>query len=249
MKRYISYSLWGENKVYIYGVIENVLDAKKFYEGWIVRVHYNNTVPENIVEWLKSQDNVELVHHNSQKSKASNTFWRFEDLFIKDATVLVRDVDSRFSKREVKCVEEWLNSSQDFHIIRDHKHHLVPIMAGMFGCRNNCLEYIGGPNGNRNINRPPMHFEKGLAFMHRFVDSLPTERDTYNIDQIFLGQYIYPYIIGNTFVHCSHNAYEPFARELDKVESGFVGEVVTECPQASKIMNDIENTFERIAAI
>ena len=29
---YISYSLWGTNKVYTYGIIENVLDAKKYYE-------------------------------------------------------------------------------------------------------------------------------------------------------------------------------------------------------------------------
>src|SRR6056300_1044628 len=118
MSKYISYSLWGTNKVYTYGIIENVLDAKKFYEGWIVRVHYNDTVPENIVEWLKSQDNVELVHHDSIDSKASNMFWRFEDYFIKDATVLIRDADSRFSQREVDCVNEWLASTKDFHIIR-----------------------------------------------------------------------------------------------------------------------------------
>ena len=51
---YISYSLWGENKVYTYGIIENVLDAQKFYKGWIVRVHYNDTVPQNIIDWLKT---------------------------------------------------------------------------------------------------------------------------------------------------------------------------------------------------
>lgn len=249
MKRYISYSLWGENKVYTYGVMENVLDAKKFYDGWIVRVHYNDTVPENIVEWLKRQDTVELIHHPSMDSKASNTFWRFEDFFMKDAIVLVRDADSRFTQREVDCVNEWLASSKDFHIIRDHKHHLVPILGGTIGCRNNCLEYIGISTGNRNINGPPMHFENGRRFMHRFVESLPLEMDAYNIDQIFLGQYIYKYIIGNTFVHCSHNAYEPFAKELDKVETGFVGEIITACPQASKIMNDTESVFERIAAL
>ena len=30
---YISYSLWGDNKVYTYGIVENVLDAKKFMKG------------------------------------------------------------------------------------------------------------------------------------------------------------------------------------------------------------------------
>ena len=28
--KYITYSLWGDNKVYTYGIIENVLDAKKY---------------------------------------------------------------------------------------------------------------------------------------------------------------------------------------------------------------------------
>ena len=85
--KYISYSLWGDNKVYTYGIVENVLDAKKFYEGWIVRVHYNDTVPQNIIDWLKKQDNVELVHHPGDKDERLQiALWRFEDLFIKDAT-------------------------------------------------------------------------------------------------------------------------------------------------------------------
>ena len=87
--KYITYSLWGDNKVYTYGIIENVLDAKKYYDGWIVRVHHNDTVPTGIIDWLKKQDNVEVVYHPGTKKKASNTLWRFEDLFIKDAIVLV----------------------------------------------------------------------------------------------------------------------------------------------------------------
>ena len=60
--KYITYSLWGDNKVYTYGIIENVIDAKKYYDGWIVRVHHNDTVPTGIIDWLKKQDNVEVVH-------------------------------------------------------------------------------------------------------------------------------------------------------------------------------------------
>lgn len=67
--KYISYSVWGDNKVYTYGIIENVLDAKKYYEGWVVRVHYNDTVPTNIIDWLKKQDNVEVIHHPGTKQR------------------------------------------------------------------------------------------------------------------------------------------------------------------------------------
>jgi hypothetical protein len=246
--KYISYSVWGDNKVYTYGIIENVLDAKKFYEGWIVRVHYNDTVPQNIVDWLKTQDNVELVHHPGTKAKASNTLWRFEDLFIKDAIVLSRDADSRFSDREVKLVNEWLESNKDFHIIRDHKHHMVPILAGTFGCRNNCLEYIGIPGPLRNINSVPCQYINGQKLMQEFINLHTGDRDAYLVDQIFLAYYVYNYINSNTMIHCSHNAYEPFAIKINPVEQGFVGEVVTDCSRAADIMGDSENKFERVGA-
>jgi hypothetical protein len=246
--KYITYSLWGDNKVYTYGIIENVIDARKYYDGWIVRVHYNDTVPTGIIDWLKKQDNVEVMYHPGTKKKASNTLWRFEDLFIKDAIVLSRDADSRFSEREVKLVNEWLDSTKDFHIIRDHKHHMVPILAGTFGCRNNCLEYIGVPSGARNINQCPLQFVPGLEFMRSFLQNLPQERDVYIVDQMFLFAYVYPYVANKSMIHCSHNAYEPFALKIDHVDEGFVGEVVTNSPRAAQIMDDNESNFERVAA-
>ena len=47
---YISYSLWGDNEVYTYGMIENALAAKEIYSEWIVRIHYNDTVPKNVID-------------------------------------------------------------------------------------------------------------------------------------------------------------------------------------------------------
>ena len=234
--------------MYTYGIIENVLDAKTFYEGWIVRVHYNDTVPQNIIDWLKLQDNVEVVHHPGTKAKASNTLWRFEDLFIKDAIVLSSDADSRITQREVDCVHEWLESDRDFHIARDHKHHTCPIIAGAFGCKNNCLEYIGVPNGARNVNQCPLQFVPGLELMRSFLQNLPQERDVYIVDQMFLFAYVYPYVANRSMIHCSHNAYEPFAKKLDPVETGFMVEVITECPRASEIMGDKDTSFERVGA-
>lgn len=246
MSKYISYSLWGSNKVYTYGMIENVLIAKELYKGWTVRIHYNNTVPNEIIEWLKTQENVTLIHHDDMKTKASNMFWRFEDLFLKDAVVLIRDSDSRISEREVTCVNEWLQSNKDFHIIRDHKYHTVPILGCSTGCRNNCLEYLGIPNGNGNVNACPIHFEKGIDFMKRFLESIPTNMDRYNIDQIFLAQYVYKYIVCNAYIHCSHNTYEPFCKKMNPVETGFIGEISMDFKNATRIFNDSSEVFERI---
>jgi len=111
---YISYSLWGNNEVYTYGMIENVLIAKEMYSEWIVRIHYNDTVPKKVIDWLTKQSNVEMVCHEGTDKLASNMFWRFYDLFLPDTVVIVRDADSRITQREVKIVNEWLESDKIF---------------------------------------------------------------------------------------------------------------------------------------
>jgi hypothetical protein len=59
---------------------------------------------------------------------------------------------------------------------------------------------------------------------------------------------VYPYVANKSMVHCSHNAYEPFAKKLDPVDTGFIVEVVTDCPRAAEIMSDSETHFERVGA-
>jgi hypothetical protein len=84
--------------------------------------------------------------------------------------------------------------------------------------------------------------------MDEFIQKYTGDRDTYLIDQIFLAYYVYNHINSNVLIHCSHNAYEPFALKIDQVEEGFVGEVVTDSPRAAQIMDDPESKFERVAA-
>ena len=84
--------------------------------------------------------------------------------------------------------------------------------------------------------------------MNLFLKDLSKDRDVYIVDQLFLAQYVYKYVINKSMVHCSHNAYEPFAKRLNPIETGFMGEVVTDCPRASEIMGDKETSFERKGA-
>ena len=93
-----------------------------------------------------------------------------------------------------------------------------------------------------------MNYINGLELFNSFRDNIPNTQDKYLVDQIFLAQYVYKYIIGSTTIHCSHNGYEPFAKQIDPVETGFVGEVITECPRAAEIMGDTEKKFDRVGA-
>jgi len=244
--KYISYSLWGDNKVYTYGAVENVILAREIYPGWIVRIHYNDTVPVNIMEWLKTQDNVEVIHHPGTKKKASNMFWRFEELFY-DHTVIVRDSDSRLNIREKAAVDEWLESSKDFHIMRDHEHHMVPIVGGAFGCRNNACKFLFRNNNSNNYNQCPLDFFEGKQIFEDFKNQINENGDVYMIDQKFLYHCIYPFVVLNSFIHTSYNKYEPFAQDFPETSyKGFVGEVITDTPNASKIFNDEQISFDRI---
>lgn len=247
MSRYISYSLWGDNKVYTYGMVENVLLAAQYYPEWTVRVHYNNTVPDNIIEWLGKQSNVMLIEHRDSDRKASNMFWRFSDIFLPNSTVIVRDADSRISQREVDLVKEWLDSDKDFHIVRDHRYHTVPIMGGFFGVRNNVLDYILTPNGGTSINAVNFNFIKGKDIFQQIVNSISDSSNRYNIDQIFLARFIYPHVALRSMIHASHNKYEPFVISISIEEVNFCGSIVTDTPIASKIFNDPDVSFSRVA--
>jgi hypothetical protein len=60
-------------------------------------------------------------------------FWRFLS-FFEDTPSIVRDLDSRFSDREVSYINSWLNNDKDYFIIRDHPWH-SPVPAGLFGIK------------------------------------------------------------------------------------------------------------------
>jgi len=249
-RKFISYSLWGDNKVYTYGMVENVLLARKYFPMWILRIHYNATVPENIIEWLRKQPNVCLVKHKGEEKRSGNTLWRYNDLFIGmnddyGATVLFRDCDSRLGERERCFVDDWLCSNKDCHIIRDHEGHTCPILAGTFGVRNKLLDYIPNNMKEKDINKAPCQFIEGKDLFLNYLRTLRPETDTYIVDQRFLA-YLYPFIVSRAFIHCCANKYEPFAQDTEKLETGYVGEVIYTAPNAAKIFGEDENTvFER----
>jgi hypothetical protein len=138
-KNIISYSLWGQAKLYNYGALENAIIAKELYPNFIVRIYYMNADNTTIKE-LEKMDNVELVHMKKDY-KQSNMFWRFIPMFEENVdTVLVRDTDDLLTIGERDMVNEWLKSDKDFHIVRSVKgSHGAVIIGNMFGCRNGVL--------------------------------------------------------------------------------------------------------------
>ena len=182
MKNIISYSLWGNKPMYWVGALENIKMAAEFFPGWVCRFYIDKDAEPTLIDTIRG-NNVE-VYFVDKKTYPNGMFWRFAAAFDKDVNIfLSRDCDSRFSIRELTAVNEWLKSDKDFHIMRDHPQHVVPILGGMWGCRNNIFKNY---NFKGELN----------SWCHRMNDGA---------DQDFLDKIVYPQIKHLAIEHSEFN--------------------------------------------
>ncbi len=150
----LSFSLYGpRDKRFIDGIEANVKAMKKHYpKGYTIRVYHDKSWREEDREQMEdlcrvfcdNRDVVDLCSVRSLMSPVSGQpllpkfgmMWRFAPMV--DPLVdewHSRDLDSRPSEREWAAVDDWLRSGSTFHVMRDHTHHWVTILGGMFGER------------------------------------------------------------------------------------------------------------------
>ena len=139
LKKYIVFQIWGEDPLFLIGLIENIKLAPLVYPQWKVRIYYNN-VPEH---WLSRVKNfpVELVKEKFN-DKIKFQIWRILPIFDKRVDIFIcRDADSRLNFREQAAVDDWLESEKPLHIMRDHPNgHKTNILAGMCGFNNEAIK-------------------------------------------------------------------------------------------------------------
>lgn len=171
MKKLISFSVWGDKPRYVIGAHRQIQLANKYLPDWNIRIYTDNYLN------FKHLHNVELARC---EDGSSGMYWRFFPLFEDTYDIVaIRDSDSRFSFREYKAMQEFVNSDKTFHVIRDHDSHFqFPIMAGMFACK-------GG--------LPPHLREKMIDYM--------LNNKEYLGDQNFLRDYVWKEVEKNTLIH------------------------------------------------
>lgn len=213
MKNIICFSLWGNDPMYWVGARKNIDSVNLHFPNWFCRFYVDENCDGALINSLNGK-NVEIVKVKSEDS-FHGMFWRFWGSLDEDVDIfLSRDCDSRFSEREIAAIKEWLGSDKDFHIMRDHPYHTVPVLGGMWGCRNGLMRKI---NLGKLISEWSQFHRKG-------------------IDQDFLGQMIYPKVFSCAFEHSEFglkfwNEIHKFPTERMNYE--FVGDVFDE--------NDIRN--------
>ena len=211
--------MWGDKDIYWVGALKNIELAKKYYPGWICRFYIDRECKKERIDSLKGL-NVEIILVDS-KDSYHGMFWRFFAAADPEVYAMIsRDCDSRLSEREMLCVNEWLESNKDFHIMRDHPYHAVPILGGMWGCRNKIL----------------IDMKNSIEKWNKFTN--------HGIDQDFLGQIIYPIVINNAIEHIDFNMnyggnVKPFPSL--RVNYEYVGEAYSEDDIRDKYYEVIKN--------
>ena len=210
MKKVISFGIWGSNPTYTLGAIRVAEQAKEMYpdfECWFY-IH-TESVPKDIVSKLEKMSNTKIIYKSGDLSKGTCTpmMWRFEAIDDPEVSIMLsRDTDTKFLKREILAVQEWLASDCVFHIMRDHPHHTFPILGGMFGTRK--------------IPQIPNWSEK--------MSSVIKKSDRM-YDQDFLKDCVYPVVKENSMIHATFHKYESQAKNFPidyDDELRFVGEYV-----------------------
>lgn len=233
MRNYVSFSLYGSNPKYLVGAIRNAEQIKRFYPDFVPLFYIGPGVPESCVSDL--EDLGAEVSYMRQESQISNLMmWRFLAVTKPNAgVVLVRDADSRFSERESRAVEQWLQSDKLFHCMRDYPAHDTLVMGGLWGWKKKLR----------------------LAMYDDIVNWLRMSINTSAIDQKFLAEIIWPGVEHTVLQHDSffRDKYPgsiPFP-DGDSTEDGsFVGEIFDEhdqpqqtCREARKLGKKSEDVF------
>lgn len=139
MKPIVSFTLFGTDMKYYIGAVKNTTEINSFLPEWEIRIYYHSDFI--LTEYIKILSelganliNVKDLTMGGIKSIHFPYFWRFFS-FLEDTPSIVRDLDSRFSHREVSYINSWLKTDNDYFIIRDHPWQSV-VPSGLFGIKS-----------------------------------------------------------------------------------------------------------------
>ena len=119
-----SFCLYGTDRNYYEGLLENIQIVKQHYPDYEIFV-YKGICSD---DW--KLEGVNVIY--TTRAGAINMLYRYLPLTFAE-TGFVRDADSRITERDRWCIDSFLKSNYSYHIIRDHVWHKSKIMGGLFG--------------------------------------------------------------------------------------------------------------------
>lgn len=178
----IAFSLFGANPKYCETAVLNVLEQPRVYPYWRCVFFVDDSVPVPVIERLRQGGRVIPVR-DPVMLKAPGAMWRFLAYDLPDVhRVIFRDADSVISAREAEAVQEWIDSGERFHLMRDYATHTELILAGLWGA---CIGAL-----------PPMR-----PLLEQFL-AQPVASQHF-ADQYFLRAWVWPYARQSLLQHDS----------------------------------------------
>jgi hypothetical protein len=146
-KNNIGFCVYGKTKLYLQGAIKNEFQYNQ--ENYNCLFYTRKDIDINVKNRLKNT--IECCDMPGWFMM----FTRFYPVENPNNNIYMsRDTDCRLSKRELSCIEDWLQSKKTLHIIRDHPYHTTEILGGLWGFQNNnipdlrfqiakwCIEFV-----------------------------------------------------------------------------------------------------------
>jgi len=183
MRITFSFSLYGDNRKYSDPLFTNIEVIKSNFNIFEIYIYFDNSVPSSVVNELKKRGANLLQMKANYNTAAEKMSWRYNPILnnINDCCI-IRDADSIITDREIELIKEWLNTSYNFHIIRDHPLHNMPIMGGLFAVKKGLFD----------------NFKK--IYDTKFTKYISLD---YNGDQLFLAHEIYPLVVNESLIQTS----------------------------------------------
>ena len=143
MKKLISLSLWGNNKVYTIGAVRFAEQSIEIYPDWDVRYYISNDVPKQISSRLRELG-CQIIEMQKGNDWAG-LFWRYYPIVNNEYDYTIfRDCDCRPTMEEKMEVDKWMESGRGVGTIHGHPYHFtVPILGGLFGIKKNACPQFG----------------------------------------------------------------------------------------------------------
>jgi len=154
MNRFIlSFSIYGNDPIYTYGIVENAKLVPIIYPGWKMFVYHGVEVNPAVISLLKTLGcETRVMSHMYGTPPAPlvgrvsvfGKFWRFFAIAEPGVErVMFRDCDSRINVRERAAAWAWVQSGLILHTMKDHiNHDRFPILAGMWGIKGAAVDII-----------------------------------------------------------------------------------------------------------
>ena len=164
-----------KSKQYFEGIKENLELLTQLYDdSWTMRLYFDLDPADpqltRLCDLACSNNHLDLCHVGSlpgtpvkdaRKIFAMN--WRFFPTLDPQVDIyMCRDLDSRFSQREVEAVKEWLEADKPLHSMRDHPAHNTPLLGASWGAR------LDQPHGNIRHKWTRQVFPIHLQMFHPF---------------------------------------------------------------------------------